>query len=345
MEGADMTAEKLQDLSPLSANWPTIFEIASTIQEVNLHAPGHKRTGGRGRSVVTKGLTPVPFPIQEGYFPVTPEQVASLKVPRVEVGDTIKGFQRDKINTHARKIARAMLDGKEMPPLMVSIFPDGQVYVDDGQHRAIASIIARKNVEVVVKKRTVDQARQLFADQGRARSLKSDDVLLTGNSAIELYLQDAVTSDNHPWSRLVSPYSHSRGMTPTSMVICVGNYVFNSMTNSTNYIVGRDEKDFNKRQADQLARLIDAFGSRTTNQLAWRSKSLRAITYAAIHVFRRNPDPRSGDEERWLRHMPTFDFAKYPHLLNREIELSLTLLDHWNKRLPAERKVQAITLR
>jgi hypothetical protein len=43
--------------------------------------------------------------------------------------------------------------------------------------------------------------------------------------------------------------------------------------------------------------------------------------------------------ERWIRHMPLFDFAKYPHLLGKEQELGLMMVEHWNKRLPAERKV------
>jgi hypothetical protein len=342
MEGADMNPATDQ----LSSNWPTIFELASTIQQIDLHSPSGRRVGGgRNRAVVTKGLTPEPFPLKEGYFSVTPEQIASVRVPRVEVGETIKGFQRDKVNRHARKIARALIDGTELPPLMISIFPDGNAYVDDGQHRALGSVIARRSVEVVVKHRTVDQARQLFANQSRAKKLKSDDTLLTGNSAIELYLQDAVTSDDHPWTQLVTPYAAGRGMTPTSMVVCVGAFVFNTMTLSPTYFTSQDENDFDTRLADKLARLIEVFGVRTTNPLAFRAKSLRAITYSAIHIFRRNPNAKSNDEDRWIRHMPLFDFGTYPHLLNREVELSLALVDHWNKRLPAERKVIPTSLR
>ena len=139
----------------LSPNWPTIFELASTIPQIDL-ATGR---GGKNRPPVTQGLIPVEFPIEEGFYEVKPEQMASLRVPKIEVTDEVRGFQREKVNSHVRKIARALLSGDEMPPLMISIFPDGQAYIDDGQHRALASIVTRKPLEVVVKRRTVEQAR------------------------------------------------------------------------------------------------------------------------------------------------------------------------------------------
>jgi hypothetical protein len=329
----------------ISPNWPTIFELASSIQQIDLNAPSNMRKGGRNRAPVTKNLTPVPFPTKTGYFEVTPEQIASLRVPKIEVTDEVKGFQREKINQHARKIAKALLDGAEMPPILISVYPDGNAYVDDGQHRALGAIIARKNLEVVVKARTVDEARQLFANQGRARTLRSDDTLLTGNSAIELYLQDAVTSDNHPWSHLVSASASHSKMTPTSMVVCVGSFVFNTMTMSPNYFTSRDPNDFDTRVADKLARLITAFGNKTTNPMAFRAKSLRAISMAAIYIFRRNEHHQHSDEERWVRHMPSFDFGSYVHLMNREGELAIALVDHWNKRLPQNRRVTPTTYR
>lgn len=330
----------------ISPNWPTIFELASTIQAIDLNAPASHRKGGPNRRSVTHGLTPVPFPVKEGYFIATPEQIASLIVPKTEVGLDIKGFQRGKVNAHARKIAKSLLDGKEVPPILLSIFPDGKVYLDEGQHRCLASIIARKPLEVVVKKRTVEQARELFANQSRAKRLKSDDTLLTGNSAIELYLQDALTTDQHPWSSLVSAYPSPVRMTPTSMTLIVGSFVHNTMSLSTPWHTSRPTEAFDPRLADQLARLVQAFGNKTTNPLAFRAKSLRAITFAAVHIIRRNDNWLGHkDEERWLRHMPNFDFSRWAHILNREVELSLALVDHWNKRLPESRRVTPVTYR
>jgi hypothetical protein len=158
-------------LSDLSANWPTIFELASQIPQVT------RGSTNKYAAPVTQGLIPQPFPVMPGYREIPPEQIASLRVPTIEVGVEIKGFQREKVNAHARKVARAMEAGEEMPPIIVSIFPDGNAYVDDGQHRALGALIARKKLEVVVKHRTVDQARKLFANQGKARTLRSDDTL------------------------------------------------------------------------------------------------------------------------------------------------------------------------
>src|SRR4051812_43829264 len=121
----------------LSKNWPTIFELASTIPQIDLVTS----RGGKNRPSITQGLIPVPFPTEPGYFQAMPEQLASLKVPKIEVTDDVRGFQREKKNSQVRKIARAMLAGEEMPPLMISIFEDGEAYVDDGQHRALASVL------------------------------------------------------------------------------------------------------------------------------------------------------------------------------------------------------------
>ena len=338
------------EIADLSPKWPTVFELAAQIPQVDL--TGKRARGGKNRPPVTQGIVPEPFPFKQGYFEVTPEQVCSLIVPRIEVDGDIRGFQREKTNSHARKIARAMLAGDEMPPISCTIFVDDKgevlinhVYLDDGQHRALGGVIARQPLEVIVKHRTFEKARKLFANQSKAKNLRSDDTLLTGNSPIELYIQDAVTSDDHPWSDLVSAYKSERKMTPTSMAIIVGSFVFNSMNMGVQYLISRPEEDFDVNQADRLASLIRSFGNRTTNPLAFRARSLRAISYAAIHIFRRNPNTKDDDVERWKRHMPQFHFDNFPNLLNREQELAVALVDHWNKRLPEERKVKPWTYR
>lgn len=325
----------------LSETWPTVFELAAQIPQVDLARVGKHPGGGKNRPPVTQGLIPQPFPVKEGYHEsVTPEQLASLRVPTIEVNGDIRGFQREKANAHARKIARAMLDGEEMPPIIVSIFPDGKAYVGEGQHRALGAIIARKSLEVIVKKRTVEQARKLFANQGKAKSIRSDDTILSGDSVLELYIQDAVTSDGHPWSDLVAPYKSDRKMTPTTMAIIVGAYTYNTFNQGVNFYISRDPMAFDERLANELADLIRVFGNKVTNPLAFRGRSLRAISYAATMIFRRNPAAQEGDFDRWRKHMATFDFSKYPHLLTKETEMAAALVDHWNKRLSDERKVK-----
>ena len=324
----------------ISTTWPTIFELASTIPQIDLVT----LRGGKNRPPVTQNLIPVEFPVKEGYFEASSEQLASVIVPKVEVTNEVRGFQREKVNSHARKIAQAMLAGEEMPPVMLSIFPDDKAYVDDGQHRLLASMITRKPLEVVVKRRTVEQARKIFAAQSRAKTLRRDDTLLTGDSPLELYIQDALTSDDHPWSALVGVRATRYRMSPTTMAASAGAFGFNSLAMSINDFLRRPEKEFDTQKAASMADLIHAFGSKTTNPVAFRGGVIRAITLTAVHVFQRNGrEATPKDYARWMTHMPQFDFNKYPHLLSKESQLSMVMLDHWNKRLPASRKVTPVS--
>lgn len=335
----------MTDKSDLSPTWPTIFELGSTIPQIDLNRLGRPAGGRKNAPPITKGLIPEPFPAKEGYFEATPAQLASLRVPKIEVGSDIKGFQREKINQHVRKIAAALHSGEEVPPLILSIFPDGLVYVDDGQHRALAALVVRKPLEVVVKRRTVEQARKLFTSQGKAKNIRTDDTLLTGDSALELYIQDALTSTNHPWSDLVTLNRNtSTRMTPTTMGNMIGAFVFNTFNQGVTFYTTRNDHDFDPKKADLLAELVRVFGTHATNPFAFRGRVLRTISYAATHVFWRNPASQyEKDVIRWKKHMPQFDFAKYPHLFNRESELTLVLVEHWNKRLPVERRVKPYT--
>lgn len=328
-----MTENPKDQLSP---DWPTIYELAATIPQIDLQTS----RGGKNRPPVTQGLVPEDFPLHKGYFEASPEQIASLRVPKIEVTNTVRGFQREKVNSHVRKIARAMLAGEEMPPLMISIFPDQKAYIDDGQHRALASVVTRLPLEVVVKERTVAQARKLFASQSRAKKLRRDDTLLTGDSAIELYIQDALTSSNHPWSTLVGQSASRYRMSPTTMAAAVGAFTFNSMSLSINEFTKRSEDEFDEALAGTLADLIRAFGTKSTHPVAYKGGVIRAIAFAAVHIFRRNENSQMRDYGRWMTHMPTFDFGKYPHLLNKESHLSIELVNHWNKRLPDDRRVK-----
>jgi len=333
MEGAEMNSLKDQ----ISPNWPTIFELASTIPQIDLNT----LRGAKNRPPVTQNLIPTEFPVQEGYFEASPEQLASVIVPKVEVTNEVRGFQREKVNAHARKIAQAMLAGEEMPPVMLSIFPDDKVYVDDGQHRMLASMITRMPLEVVVKRRTVEQARKIFAAQSRAKALRRDDTLLTGDSPLELYIQDALTSDDHPWSALVGVRATRYRMSPTTMAASAGAYGFNSLAMSINDFIRRPEKEFDEQRAATMADLIHAFGSKTTNPVAFKGGVIRAITLAAVHIFlRTDTAPTAKDYARWMTVMPGFDFFKHPHLLSKEHQLSVVMVDHWNKRLPEARRVR-----
>lgn len=327
-------------------SWPTLYGIGKQILDVDVTAPRNDRAGrpnSEFRSVVD-GMTPEAFPTREGTFYATPEQLLSLKVPLLEqIDGDLVGFQRTHNNLHVRKIARGILDGKEITPITVSIFPDGNPYVTDGQHRSLGAIVSRTPVRVDVRHRTVEQANELFTNQRLSRKLSQDQVILTGTSPLELYIQDAVTSDDHPWSNLVGTGKVGDGvaykMSPTTAALVIGFFSYNVLSSTVSRLVDREDS-FDKLRADKMARLLSAFGTKQTNELAWRANPLRSIAATAVHVFLRNPNATADDERRWIRHMGTFDFGKYPHLLNKgDSELTQHLVAHWNKRLTQERKI------
>lgn len=323
----------------IDPNWPTIFDLASQIPYLDLSVRGQ---GKKNRPSVAQGLVPEPFPSDKPYLFASVSQILSLRVPILEIDGGVRGFQRTKMVRHARDIARALHRGEEMPPSIISIFPDGLAYMSEGQHRALGSVIAGVPLECVVKQRTVAEARQLFTNQTKAKNVKSDNTLLTGNSALELYIQDALTTEKHPWSDIVGINATELRISPTSMAVIVGSYVFNSVHNGIRHYVGLPDDQWNDKYADELVRLIRPFGTKSTNPLAFRGVPLRAIAFAAIWIIRRNETWRGEkDFERWRSHMPKFDFAKYPHILNREHDLGHELVKHWNKRLPEARVVRA----
>lgn len=326
----------------IDPNWPTIFELASQIPYMDLSVPGQ---GKKNRPSVAQGLVPEPFPIDKPYFFASVPQILSLRVPILEIDGGIRGFQRGKGIHHAREIARAINAGKEMPPALISVFPDGLAYIGEGQHRALGAVIAQMPLECVVKKRAVADARELFSNQTKAKNVKTDNTLLTGNSPLEIYIQDALTTDKHLWSDMVGLQASDLRMSPTTMANIVGAYVFNALHNGVRSFVSKPESQWDEKYANELARLIQPFGTKVTNPLAFRGNPLRAISYAAVWIIRRNPAWRGDkDFERWRAHMPKFDFAKYPHILNKEHDLAHEMVRHWNKRLPEARLVRPNSL-
>ena len=331
----------------VSSSWPTLYEIGKTILKMDLTAH-HTRRGGRPNAEFISVVDDLELNMTgliEGTYMVSPEKLAGVRVPLLErnANNHIVGFQRPHSVRHARDIARELLDGKETVPITISIFPNGHAYVTDGQHRALGAIISRVPIRVDVKQRSVAEARELFVNQRKARKLSQDQIILSGASPIEVYIQDAVTNPEHPWHELIG-FGMAGGdkkfkMTPTAAVAVIGQFAFNAYTTNTTDYCTREE-GFDSRRADQMARLLKAFGTKKTNELAYRSAPLRAIAAAAVSIFFRNPNVTSTDEARWMRHMATFDFAQYPYLLNKDAkQLANLLIHHWNKRLSEDRKV------
>ena len=139
--------------------------------------------------------------------------------------------------------------------------------------------------------------------------------------------------------------SDKRRMTPVTAATMIGAYVYDAMSAGVNIYIKRSQEGFDVNKANELAELIKAFGNKMTNPAAFRSRSLKAITYAAIYIFQRNPAVKASDAKRWSEWMPRFNFNEYAHLWNSDQQLAQALVAHWNKRLPQERKVEVVIYR
>lgn len=342
----------------INPNWPTIYDLAMQIPEIDVMIGRSRGRPAQEQSKpIAADMSPKAFPLAEGVFEVEPEQLLSLKVPLYDPA-TGQGFQRDVLRfpQHCRYIARCMLQGAEVPILVASIFPDNQPYVTDGQNRAIAAIITRTRVRVDIQRRTVAEARALFNNQQEAWKLSSDLMIMSGNSPVALYIQEAVSDSNHPWHSYVGPGAarypgkgHVGGqdrdkLSPTQVSTAVGMFAYNTL-NAQTRALGRRNDPIDRMRADQLARLLSVFGTKHTNRNAFRAGSVWAIARAATEIFLRNPNARPGraDERRWMQVMGGFDFGKYPHLIShQDNELVRKLIEHWNKRLHADRRCALI---
>lgn len=286
---------------------------------------------------VVQGLVPRPLvgvPGQNRW--VSEEELLSLEIPVLHRnGGGFVGFQRTLDPTKARKIGRAMLEGKQFPPIDASILPDGRVVGTDGQHRGAGAVIARMPALVAFTERSYEAARQIFADQGKGTRVNANVLVLSASDAFSEYVQDACTRSDHVWSDLVGEQASEGRISASQMRESISGYCLNRLGTS------RDESgsslEFSERLADEMGILLRAFGTKKTNFDAFRPTSVRAITSAAILIIRRR-DSRKADIDRWGRHMPTFSFSDYRHL-RRGTELTDALRKHWNKHLVSRNQV------
>lgn len=284
---------------------------------------------------ILDGLKLERFPTDgEGYLIATPEQLATLLVPRQEIRDgRITGFQRDLDVRRARKVAKAIQDGTPMPTIEVALHRNA-AWITDGQHRAAAGVIVRQALPTLMRKLDEAEMRALFASQAQARSVNPSTLVLSASDPLSEYIQDAVTSDDHSWAPLVTYAVQSKTrLTPNQAANIIGPYCANTLHVHGGHKFG---DAFDHERAEELAPLIACFGTKETNPAAFRNVALRAITYAAICILRRHEDTPQA-RKRWARIMPKFPFHRYL-AVNSALDMVPLLIGHWNKRLdPAKR--------
>lgn len=311
----------------------TVFDLASEI----------RRTDSKGNVTkvsppVTEGIKPKKFPLKEGYQVLKPEEVSSMLVPTQELVDgKIHGFQRPVKNYHARRIAEAIMEGKPLPAIEAALYRNA-VWVVDGQNRAIGSIIAGREVPVLIRHLNADEMRNLFVDQSKGKAVNPSIIVLSASNDFAEYVQDAVTdSSNHPWGNMVTHrISSEKHITPFQMYSSVLGYVTSTLGRHVTELA--DSAEFNKTYADELAVLFKAFGTKTSNPIAFRPVGIKAMSYSAVTIIRRQGS-RKADVDRWVDWMPRFPWEEYMGI-RKSKELAVMMIRHWNKRLHDSNKIK-----
>jgi hypothetical protein len=329
-----------------TTEYPTIYDLLSKVPMREKGKRGRKRENA---PTITQGLTPRPFKNEVGYRVIEPEELASLRVPKVQRGlGGYDGYQRTFTPTHAFNIAWAMQDGQEMENIQISLDEYGQAYITDGQHRVAAAVIARKPLDAVIKQRSEGQASEMFAFQTFAKKLDPSHMVKVSNDVMSAYVQDALIYNELAWSDLVHETSKKK-LSPSVAHRLITMYGCNVIGSMPAQQLDRVQDQFDSKRADELADLIRVFGlkadggfDRTLNPMAFKGANLRAIVQAAVHVFIRADEVHpKEDRERWLRHMPRFDWIKTVHTHDQK-RLTELLLDHWNKQKTSRRVERVI---
>lgn len=287
--------------------------------------------------MVGDGLRPRLLPLGEGHHVFDPEELLALRIEALSVNGRVIGYQREPDYKHARRVARALLAGKPFPPILVAIDSRGRGAIVDGQHRAIAAVMAGLPIEAHVKKMSQTERAELFFGQRNAKTVDRNVLVLAGTGPFDRYVQQAVSTDDNAWSDIVSANRHSKTrITPYAMYQLLIRYVGNAEGQAASHKTGMDDR-WDRELADELAPLIACFGNKQTNPLAFKPAVVQAIGSTALWVFRRHATIES-DRERWERHMPTFPFRNWIHVTTQQQVTSL-LIEHWNKRLSGARRV------
>lgn len=316
----------------------TMYELCKQVKQTSKAGKATKTSPS-----IVEGLVVEKPPLKTGLVQLTPGQILGCYVERLEYNDRIGGYQRDFKLPHVRRIAAAMARGAEVPEIALGL--DGQrVFIDDGQQRACAAVIARKPLYAVIRIRSAEERRRRFGLQAQQRRISADVLALAGEGPAVDYVRAALEAKSqgrpHPWAELAGETGDHGQIGPHLFLQIVSAYALGLLVSPSalEMPVVEQRKAFRTEHADELAGLIRVFGTRHTNPLAYRNAAVRAITDTAVLAVRRNPAPADA-AKRWARHMVTFDWAGHAWLTTNR-PLRGVLVAHWNKRLAAASKIR-----
>lgn len=322
----------------------TIYALAEQLFDIS-EGPVIVRRSGYTPHRVTEGLELEDAPKQTKMLHyLTPGQVASLNVNLLWVSDgQISGFQRPLDGTVARRMAAALVQGKVFPPILVGLDHTGRLWVIDGDHRAVAGIIARKLTPAVIfGPMTMEEMAVIFNDQSKAKRLTREHHIMLGQTPAEKYIRAVEYDESHPWYNLAAYKGARNLMTLTTAHELTLTYATGRTYRGRKAVADSlNQRDWDETKATELAALLaPVLGSRTDEgkRKAWESGTLRALSIVAKKAVR-DHGSRAADIRRFQEHMATFPFQKYVHL-HRQAEWEQVLTKHWNKRLREAQRLE-----
>jgi len=286
-----------------------------------------------------EGMKPRKPAVTEGLVLMSPEELLTVKIDVVSVNGQIVGYQRDFNVKNARAVRDSLLKGEILPPVSLALDGHNNLWGVDGQHRMGGAILARIPLWATVQRLDKNQRRSMFLSQRAARRVAPDILTLAGTDPVARYVQEAVIDNANPWAPIVSANRTSKTrISPYSAYQLLLRYVFNVEGQAASYKKNM-EALWDRGRADELAPLIQCFGDKQSNPLAFKPGAIQAIGATAMWVFRRNARLQPADRDRWISHMPTFQFQRYLHHTTQQDKTD-DLLNHWNKNLGPSRRVR-----
>lgn len=315
-----------------------LYDIAEQIQQAD--------KSGRvvpSSKPITVGLKVQDPPFTPGLHYISPSQACGVFVDVLHIeGGQKGGYQRKVDASHVRRIARQLKEGHPFPPVQLAVENGNYAEVIDGQHRLLAAIMARKSVWVTAVEMSEADRQKLFAGQRRAKVVDRATLILAGDGPVEEYIQDAVTSSNHPWSRWIVPYPSSNHIPVATAYGAIAAYGMGTLRTPTgNTSDAYVAETWQIKHANQLADLISAFGTRQTNPDAFHNAAFRGIVQAAVVIVRRRGS-KPVDVARWHKRMRAFPWRDYPQLRS-SVEWADALIAWWNKGLKKEQRVVRVS--
>ncbi len=166
--------------------------------------------------------------------------------------------------------------------------------------------------------------------------INPSNLIMSGTDELSTYIQDAIVEKKHSWYGLVTEKSSSKvKLTAKQAADAARRYSQNVLSENMRE---KTFEEFDPKMGDEMAMLLRSFGSKEGNPMAFKPKAVRAITYAAVIVIRRQGS-RKTDVARWNNWMVNFPFHEYA-AVSKSRELAFLLVRHWNKKLSKANKIE-----